>query len=207
MTERTAMTRLTLAILLVVGGVTAGILLINWPFVERAIALEDAPIAWLQTTAIAASAVACLCHGLLDDRRRTGWFLVALALFAMALDERFMGHERLKEWIWAEVFDGDRVRMGVWGDMPIAAYGVGGAAVVSWIVRGATNRYAATLLWSAIAAGAAALILDIAANSLWIQVWEELLELLAETLFLIALLALLTCIPRIRANTAASSVR
>jgi hypothetical protein len=179
---------LTLGILAVVTLVAAAIVLSDWPFVERAIALEDAPIAWLQTSLIAASAVVCLCRAIIHGDRRAGWYVVAAALFALALDERFMGHEQLKEWIWLNVFDGDRARMGHWGDAPVVLYGVGGAAVVLWMMRRGARGYPALLLWAAIAVAGCAIALDVVATSIWSQIWEELLELLAETLFFVSLL-------------------
>jgi hypothetical protein len=165
----------------------AAIVVAEWPFVERAIALEDAPLAWLQSTLLAASAAICLCHAVLTGR--AGWHVVAAALFALALDERFMGHERLKEWIWLELFDGDWNRAGRWPDVPILLEGVIGAGAIWWIVRGTGRGHPSRLLWSALAVGAVALIIDVASQSIAVQIWEELLELIAETLFLAALLA------------------
>jgi hypothetical protein len=180
--------RLTFGVLGVIAVVTSAIVVGDWPFLERAIALEDAPIAWLQSTLLAASAVACLQHSVVTTARRSRWCLVAAALFALALDERFMGHERLKEWIWLELFDADSLRAGRWPDLPILLYAIGGVASVTWIVREIRDRYSRCLLWAAIGCGTVALIIDVSSQTIALQIVEELLEVLAESLFLIGLL-------------------
>lgn len=182
---------LAAALLAIVAAVTLVIILAEWPWIERAIALEDAPIAWFQSTLIAASAVVSLCHATLDRGRPRTWYVVAAALFMLAIDERFMGHERLKEWIWVQMFDGDVNRAGRWPDVPILFYAIGGAATVAWIARAVRSRFAARLIWSAITVGTVALVMDVTSQSIALQIWEELLELLAEALFFIGLLTAL----------------
>jgi hypothetical protein len=178
--------RLTIAMLTIVFTITIAVVFAEWPFIERAIALEDAPIAWLQSTLIVASAVTCLCRGIMSGR--PAWNAIAAALLVLALDERFMGHERLKEWIWLEFFDADWSRAGRWPDVPMLFVAAVGAAVVTWITREIPAGYPAGLMWAALAAGAAALAMDVVWQTLEMQLWEELLELLAETLFFTSLL-------------------
>jgi len=150
--------------------------------------VEEAPIAWLQSTVLAAGAVGCLAHGLIGSRGTLGWSLSAMGLFALALDERFMGHERLKEWIWLEIFDGDVRRLWIWGDLPILIDGSIALAAAVWIVRQTRSRAAAVFLAIAAGLGAVAVVMDLATTSLSVQMWEELIELAAESCFLAATL-------------------
>jgi hypothetical protein len=150
--------------------------------------VEEAPIAWLQSTVLAASAVACLAHALTRSRGTLAWSLSALGLFALALDERFMGHERLKEWIWLEIFDGDVNRLWIWGDLPIVVNGAIALTAALWIARATRSIAAAIWLCVAAAFGAIAVAMDLATTSIVVQVWEELIELTAESCFLAAVL-------------------
>jgi len=168
--------------------VTSAILALNWPWLELAFGVEEAPIAWLQSTVLAAGAIGCLAHGLTRLRGTLGWSLSALGLFALALDERFMGHERLKEWIWSEIFDGDAGRLWLWGDAPILVNGAIALAAAAWVVRETRSRAATVWIAGAAVLGAAALAMDFASTSLSVQVWEELIELTAESCFLAAVL-------------------
>jgi hypothetical protein len=177
---------LAVAILLIVAAVTLVIVLGEWPFVERAIALEDAPIAWLQSTLLAASAVTCLCHSLLS--RRSAWYAIAGVLFVLALDERFMGHERVQEWVWLNVFDGDSERAGRWPNVPTLIEAAVVAASVTWLARQSPSGFPLVLIRSALAIGAGAVAMDFFSDNVGLQIVEELLELLAETLFFIGLL-------------------
>jgi hypothetical protein len=181
-------TKLAAGVVVVIATVAIAIIWLNWPWLELAVGVEEAPIAWLQSTVLAGSAVACLAHALTRSRGTLGWSLSAVGLFALALDERFMGHERLKEWIWLEIFDGDVRRLWIWGDLPILVNGAVGLAVAIWIVRQTRDRHATRLIVTAAAIAAAALAMDLASRSLWLQVWEELLELTAESCFLAAVL-------------------
>jgi hypothetical protein len=175
-------------VLIVIAAVTAAITWLNWPWLELAFGVEDAPIAWLQSSVLAGSAVGCLAHALTRSRGTPGWSMSAVGLVALALDERFMGHERLKEWIWIEVFDGDVQRLWIWGDLPLLVSGAIGLAVAIWIVRQTRDRYATILMVTGVSIAGAALAMDLASRSLWLQVWEKLLELTAESCFLAAVL-------------------
>lgn len=173
---------------MVIATVTAAIVWLNWPWLELAFGVEDAPIAWVQSTVLAASAVACLAHALTRARGTIGWSLSAAGLFALALDERFMGHERLKEWIWLEIFDGDVDRLWIWGDVPIVVNGLIALTAALWIAR--ATRCVAAVIWLCVATtfGAIAVAMDLATTSIVVQVWEELIELTAESCFLVAVL-------------------
>jgi hypothetical protein len=182
-------------VLVVIATVTAAILALNWPWLELAFATEDAPIAWLQSTVLAASAIVCVAHGATRSRGTLGWSFSALGLFALALDERFMGHERLKEWMWLSIFHGDVQRLWIWGDAPILANGAIALAAAVWIAR--QTRSLAAVIWLGIAAtlGAIALAMDLATTSIVVQIWEELIELTAESCLLAAALVSLPAPP------------
>jgi hypothetical protein len=179
---------LTAGVIAVIAIVTGAILVLHWPWLELAFAAEHAPIAWVQSTVLAASAVACLAHALTRSRGTRGWSLSAMGLFALALDERFMGHERLKEWIWLEIFDGDVRRLWIWGDLPVLVNGLIALGAAIWIVRQTRSRAAALWIALAVLLGAVALAMDLATTSLTVQTWEELVELAAESCFLAATL-------------------
>ena len=181
-------TKLAAGVVAVIATVTAAIVWLNWPWLELAVGVEQAPIAWLQSTVLAASAVACLAHAATRSRGTLGWSLAAVGLFTLALDERFMGHERLKEWIWLEIFDGDADRLWIWGDAPMLVNGAIAAAAAVWIAR--ETRSVIAVIWLGIAAtfGAIAVAMDLATTSIVVQVWEELIELTAESCFLVAVL-------------------
>lgn len=110
---------------------------------------------------------------------------MAIALVAAALDERFMFHEWLQDWL----------RYGVWDDAPWAAratsavtlvYAVGGLvllACLKLVARPQSFRW----IVAAVAVGCVAIALDIAFNDLGWQVIEELLEAVAESLMLCGL--------------------
>jgi hypothetical protein len=109
-----------------------------------------------------------------------------VGLFALALDERFMGHERLKEWIWLEIFDGDVRRLWLWGDLPILINGSIALSAAVWIVRQTRSRATAVFIAIAAALGAVAVAMDLVTTSVSVQMWEELIELTAESCFLAA---------------------
>ena len=184
-------TKLAAGVLVVIATVTTAIVWLNWPWLELAFGVEEAPIAWLQSIVLAASAVACLAHALTRSRGTLGWSLSALGLFALALDERFMGHERLKEWIWLEIFEGDVKRLWLWGDLPIVVNAAIALTAAFWVAR--ATRSVAAVIWLCAAAtfGAIAVAMDLATTSIVVQVWEELIELTAESCFLAAVLVAL----------------
>lgn len=153
----------------------------------RAMLFEDSPTAWLSSVLLAGAALVSLLNGELAAPARWTWRFAAFALALMALDERFMGHERLKEWLLFSVFDGELPRMGWLGDLPVAIYGLGGLAVL-WRLH-ARQALGPGRVWliAAVFLGLAALVFDIAGLGAWFQVLEEALEVSAEAVFLGAL--------------------
>lgn len=180
--------RVAASIIAIVGAMLAGIVWLEYPYLARAIAFEDSPIAWLQTSTLVASATMCLPLATVDaksGRGGNGWYLIAGLLLVAAIDERFMLHETTARWMLRHLFDGDVTRMGRLGSVPMIGYPIIGVLVFAWIWRAA--RCARWWILAAILVGATAVTLDIATDAMTEQIIEELCELLAETLFLCAL--------------------
>jgi hypothetical protein len=178
------------AAVLAVAGIFMAIIWLHWPWLEQAVAVEEAPTAWLQSSMLWSCASLALLLATVEPARLPGWSLIAVGLAAAALDERFMGHERLKDWILFRFYGGNLEAMGRVGDLPILVYGLGGLLVLAWLIRSPARPRFAGLRWmvAAVLAGFVALGLDLAGNDLFVQVFEEGFELLAETLFACALL-------------------
>jgi hypothetical protein len=71
------------------------------------------------------------------QRARPAFWALAAGLFALALDERFMFHERLKWLILGRLFDYDRAAMGAWGNLLMALIPLAGGARAA---RGSSPR-------------------------------------------------------------------
>lgn len=186
MSRRLALTSAALAagVLAFVGAIVAN----AWPHAAAEIFRERSPVAWLSGTLLASCAAVALAIGLRERERPAFWALAA-GLFALALDERFMLHERLKALILRALFDYDRAAMGVWGNAPMLLVPLAGAAVL-WSLRAELWRRACRpWILAAFALGAVAIALDIVTDARPVQVAEELLEVASETAMLIALLA------------------
>lgn len=159
-----------------------------WPNLQLAYATEEAPLAWLQSSLIFGCAITCALRATLPRRSSRDswlWSAMALALVVAALDERFMLHEAIQDWL----------RYDVLNDVPWAARAVGAVTLVYALASVAvliTLKKAAltpAFHWIKLAAsvGFAAVTLDIAFNSLGWQTIEELLEVSAESLMLCGL--------------------
>jgi hypothetical protein len=180
--------RVAASIIAIVGLMLGGIIWLEYPYLARAIAFEDSPIAWLQTSALVASATMCLSLATVDAKNGRGgsvWYLTAGLLLVAAIDERFMLHETTARWMLRHFFGGDVTRMGRIGSLPMIGYPIVGALLFAWIWR--TARCARWWMLAAILVGAIAITLDIATDAMTEQIMEELCELLAETLFLCTL--------------------
>jgi hypothetical protein len=128
----------------------------------------------------------------INPQYRTGWLVAGTALICGALDERFMGHEQLKDWLLYEVFNGSQPAMGWLGDAPMLVYPLAGICLLIWIWKVFGPSVSRKLVIGAVAVGSVAIAMDIATTNLSWQVLEECLEALAETLFLSALITHIT---------------
>ena len=154
------------------------------PWWELAFRSDNSPVAWLSSALLAAAAV--LAVRLVADASlpRLDGSALALVLFLLALDEQFQFHERVKyHWL------PKGSPLADWNNVLLIA---GGLALLLRFLRPVRERAPRVLMASAIAVGILALAVAIArarAPALLV-VLEEGLEVLAETLFLCALIEL-----------------
>jgi len=102
--------RLVAGVLALLALLMAAMAAAYWPWLEQAWATEQAPLAWLQSSLLWSAATLALLLALAEPGAGHGWALVSALLLAAALDERFMGHEWLKDWLLFHAFDGDPAR-------------------------------------------------------------------------------------------------
>jgi len=163
-----------------------GVVVAGWPDLVFALALETSPLAWLQTSLLVACATAAaLCASGEQGASARGWTVVALALLAAALDDRFMGHERVQALL-AQAWGGGPAAVR-WSQTLTLVYVPIGAGCVAWLHRhmqGEAWRWCA----AALAVGTVALGLDAAFTAAGPAVLEETLETVAESLMLTGLL-------------------
>lgn len=157
-----------------------------WPHWGLAFAAEDAPLAWWQAALLVANATAAgalaTVHGAVGARRAAvTWGLLAVGLVLAALDERFMAHEAVQDWLQVDLGLSRRLAQGV-----ILVYALGGLVLLHavWTLGSHTLKR-----WTiaALLAGTAAIGLDLAFDTIAMQIVEEGLEALAETLLLAGL--------------------
>ncbi len=173
---------LALCMLLFAGVVAAG-----WPDLVFALALEHSPLAWLQTMLLVACATAAaLCAGVQGGGPSRGWTLVCLLLLAAAIDDRFMGHERVQAWAAQRI--GEAPAALWWTQRLTLAYlPIAGSAL--WWLRRVMDARAWRWCLGALGVGVVALLMDAAFDAAGPQVIEETLEYAAEALMLTGLLS------------------
>lgn len=156
------------------------------PSWERALRSDASPAAWLSSALLLTLGVTAL--RLTAERalpRPLGIWLV-LAFSTLALDEQFMLHELWKFRCieWTRACQSNWVR-----EAPMLAVGVVGAATLAWLHRALTHRSTQALMWTGLLVGLWAIAVD-----QWpgmppeLETFEEVFEVLAETLVLAALL-------------------
>ncbi len=178
------MTRASACILSLTFAVLAGIVWAWWPDLAMALALEQSPLAWLQSTLL----IACACAAGMRAMAGTGqtrWCTLALLLVLAALDERFMLHEQLQEFIVYRWFDG-APQGGRWAAALTLLYGAVGLMAIAWL-RASVSRPAWRWVLAALSVGLSAIGFDVAFDSVTMQVYEEVLEVSAEALLLCGL--------------------
>lgn len=158
------------------------------PVWQTLFAEELSPISWATSTLLAMTAAVAVANAL---KARHVWAHAGLAAICLlgAVDERFMGHERLGEMILFSLFDGDVEAMGAWGDLPLLLYLIAGGAVLWPLLRQPTHRWLRPLWGTAIALVASAVFMDIV---LPLRPWhsiEEVVEVFAAVSLLVGSLA------------------
>jgi hypothetical protein len=169
--------------------VAIGIGLAWRPDLLFAFATEDAPLAWQQGMLLVACASVCGLRAQIAAREggREPWFWggLALCLSFAALDERFMFHEQAQDYLFYTLADAAPAAR-PWVHALLAVYACAGLALLRFLGKMAC-RAAWRWFWPAIACGLAAIALDIRYSDIAAQLYEELLETLASTLFLCGL--------------------
>jgi len=145
------------------------------------IAGESSVGTWLSGVLLVVSATVALIIGM--RRGWFPWFLIAAFFFVLALDERFMFHERMKEYIIFHVTH-NFSRSRLINELPvISAAGVGG--VVSFMLWRHLHGRSRVLLLCAAILGTASVAIDVLEAGV---LWEECCKLLAELSIACALL-------------------
>ena len=112
---------------------------------------------------------------------------LAVAIFALALDEQFMFHEQWKYGCSAYF---DLCRNQIWvRELPIPMVGIIGLMTAAWLHAHLPRGQARWCLWAALLAGVWAIVVDQVAMPAAIAVLEEGFEVLSESIFLGVLLS------------------
>ncbi|MDP5238514.1 hypothetical protein Q9Q94_03185 [Uliginosibacterium sp. 31-16] len=158
------------------------------PFWEEAFRSDDSPVSWLSSALLIAGAMLCL--RLCSERALPlKWGLpLALALLALALDEQFMLHEWFKHAFLPGLLH-QRAPGGL-ADLPVLLVGFGGVLLAWAAGRCGFPRSTTGLLRAAVGVGLLAIWVDLGSPPVWLAFLEEGCEVLAEALFLSALLQL-----------------
>lgn len=165
------------------------------PWWELAFRSDNSPVAWLSAALLLAAAVLALrlvADGSLP--RGQGGVLASL-LGAMSLDEQFMFHERLKYRHLAPDSP--------FGDASTLVLAIGGL-VMLWLFLRTVRGFAPRLLMvAAIAVGELALVVDLMGTDapVLLSMLEEGIEVVAETLFVCALLEVRPVAPQVQSSS------
>ena len=157
------------------------------PWIRTAFVGERAPGTWLSSVLL----ISCGMISIILSMFRKEFFIfiiLSLGCFFMALDERFMFHEMFKSFILFDIFDGNHLKMGKWGELFIFFYLASGLTILIIILKKIKENLFRILFIVAIAIGSLSFLFDIFhLNALW----EDLFKIFAEYLLLSSLLFLL----------------
>ena len=158
------------------------------PFWEEAFRSDDSPVSWLSSALLVAGAILSL---RLCAEETLPWRFglpLVLALTALALDEQFMLHEWMKHaWLPARVHPAP---VSWQGDLPVWIVAAGGVLFGGLAGRCGFAGAALWLLRAAIGVGLFAIWVDLGSPPVWLAFLEEGGEVLAEAIFLCALLVM-----------------
>ncbi len=157
----------------------------HWPFWAQSFSSDFSPASWLSAALLLAAA--CLAarlgiEGALDGKLSL-W--LAFALFELALDEQFLLHERWKYGCehWLSLCAHAWMR-----DLPIYLVALLGALSLGFLYRSLADRPARCLIGASLGVGLFAIGIDLMELSGVLGMLEEGFEVLAEALFIGALL-------------------
>lgn len=177
--------------------VAGALLVAGLPDYGRFVGDEDTPVTWLQSVLLVVVAVlgaAVAARRWLAGGRLWPWIALAPGFAWLAVDERFVIHERLRDEVLAERLP-KLLPWGEAGDVVLLVYAVGGV-FVAWAVlrelrgdRLAAAAFVAGLVLLGTAVAADTVDPDSLSPSVELaeQVGEELFELMGETLLVLAL--------------------
>lgn len=186
---------------LIVAGVLAPLLLAaaQWPSYWLWIASEQTPMTWLQSVVLVLAAATSLLVAVLlrlrDASRseRLPWLLLAAGFAALAVDERFALHERIRDGFLAP--RGVRIPLLPWvapGDFLVLLIALSGLALLPRVLRAlAPDRSARRLFVLGVVLASAAVATDSIDPSTWSVAAERLQQSLEEVVELCAGLAML----------------
>jgi hypothetical protein len=167
-------------ICLLFGGVLIVAFLRNYYYPLLAISGEASAGTWLSGVLLIISATLSLVTGM--DRQPWTWFSIAAFFLILALDERFMFHEQLKEQIIFRTYDKDLPQ--AWYELPVIAGACMGAGV-AFLLWQQLSRDGRILLAGAATLGLASVTIDVLATGPILL--EDGSKLLAELLVTCAL--------------------
>jgi phosphatidylserine synthase len=152
----------------------------EWPWWEYAFLSDGSPVAWLSSALLLANAALAL--NAASTRVLDPWigYGVAIGLAIFAIDEQFQLHEQLKA----------STGPGWQANVPIFAIGAVGVAFLFISVRRLRRVRPRALFSAAVLVGLLALWVDVGPAPSALAPLEEGYEVLAESLFLCALLEL-----------------
>jgi hypothetical protein len=159
------------------------------PWWEYAFLSDDSPVSWLSSALLMGNAV--VAFKLTLDAALPRWlgYAATCALLLLTVDEQFMLHERYKHMRLLQLSSSHSVLASWLGDVPIMLVALGGIAFVWLFSRASPDRAARNLLRVGVALGVFAVWVDVGHPPTWLARFEEAYEVLAESLFLSALLA------------------
>jgi hypothetical protein len=192
--------RLVLALVAIWVAAPAALALARWPDWWAWIAPEQTPMTWLQSVALVLAAAGCLLvahvHGRTADGRVRIWSLLAAGLAALAIDERFALHERVRDGMLAP--RGVTVPFLPWvapGDFLLMIVAVVGLTALPFVWRAMSPDRGAR--W-ALALGVVLAVIAVGMDSIdpatWTVTAERVQQTLEEVIELGSALALLTAV-------------
>jgi hypothetical protein len=176
---------------------SAGLAAVRWPRFWEYLASEQTPMTWLQSVVLVLAGAAALLVALLATRRPVGrpvvWALLATGFVALALDERFAVHERVRDGYLAP--RDVRVPFLPWvgaGDFLVLLLALVGLALLPavWrLVR--TDRWSRSSLLVGVGLAVVAVGVDSVDPATWTVAAERVQQSLEEVVELASALALL----------------
>jgi hypothetical protein len=172
----------------------------QWPQWWVWIAAEQTPMTWLQSVVLVLAAAGSLLVALVLRRAGAGtvvaWWLLAVGFAALAVDERFAIHERVRDSVLAP--RGVTVPLLPWvapGDFLVMGIAIAGLAVLPTVWRAIrADRASRTALLLGVVLGVIAVGMDSIDPSTWSVDAERLQQTLEEVIELGSGLALLAAV-------------